>query len=1003
MILKRLISTLLASTLAILACKGQEVLPARMTKYTQKDGLSSGYITKIVQDQYGFLWAGTQEGLNVFDSKSFLILSKDSDAKRNIIGSLVQDMVEDTKRSLMWVQTSFAPICAFDLTTRTIHYAVSHDAQHNPYTEIWARSLGLQGDILWIGGLNTLSAYHIPSGAFLNTEHIESLLVSQGEYNINKITLDQLGNIWLMIDGYGTLVINEDLEIIQAFDLNKLETDNNKKLFFWDVKSTNGNIFAATSWGLIQFDIDENSHTININKEVSDILLNSAVTSIAQLSESKIWVASTDKVYVYDIYSHKIKVLLDQEGDQQYQHKVYQIHYDQKNEQVWLGTQSGLQSFTYGNLPFTAFLKSLEGKPVMNHLNSLFSFHENKIIAGGNDGVYQINPVTTQLTLLDSTKLNYLLFRGKENQIYVSSDSKNYILKGVWPSDTSQVNPLPSDLVGNPLGAAINYNDSLILLSSFVQKGLTVWNTADNQTITFHPDSLNSQIPDLQHINNLYKGSDHFVYILAGQSIIVFNPLDYNYKRYIIVVPSTNETLSNFMDMNESPDSYFIGTYGDGLVETDKQFNVKRIYTTEDGLSNNCIYRIFNVKDEKMLMTTNNGLSILDLKTKQFKNYYEGDGLHGNSFEQFCGYQKDNKIYVGGPGGFTIVNTDLLRDSSNIPILYPTGIEINTPDGIIDSTHLEMSSFTIPNDAFKTTLKFVSPDYKNPDRMTYRYKIDELSDEWVELGNQNFVDLIGVNPGEYHFEVIATNSEGTDSKPLKMTLDFLPKWFQTTSFKVLLLLLVAGLVYWVQRYRMNQIKKQQTIRKEIANDLHDDIGSTLNSLKIFAHLAQSDTNNKGHIEQIEESISEATVGLRDMIWVLEDEQDSVYEIMERIKKFASPICMANYIEFVGTVNATSEKSIPKKIKRNIFLVAKECINNSVKYAECSRIEVALAYSKSKLQLTIEDNGKGFDYDGVTKGKGLDSMEYRANQVQFNCNIQSRIGSGTITTIQGTIG
>ncbi|WP_420581580.1 triple tyrosine motif-containing protein [Reichenbachiella sp.] len=504
-------------------------------------------------------------------------------------------------------------------------------------------------------------------------------------------------------------------------------------------------------------------------------------------------------------------------------------------------------------------------------------------------------------------------------------------------------------------------------------------------------------------MSNLFKSihSDE-VYILAGDAIIEFNPMNYSFQINKINNPKSGKTLNNFMDMNEAANSYFFATYGDGLVETDREFNVKKIYSTVDGLSNNCIYKIYNIDEKKILLSTNNGVSVLDLNTHKFKSYYEGDGLHNNRFEQFSGYQKDSKIYLGGPGGFTIVNTDLLQDSSVAPILYPTGITINTHDGKIDSTHLEMTSFIIPNNAFKTTLNFVSPDYKNPDRMKYRYKIDELSKEWVDLGNQNFVDLIGINPGQYHFEVIATNSEGTDSEPLKMTLDFLPKWYQTAWFKILLLLLVAGLVYMVQRYRMIQLQKQQLIRKEIANDLHDDIGSTLNSLKIFAHLAQSDSNNKEHIEQIEESVSEATVGLRDMIWVLEDEQDSVYEIMERVKKFASPVCLAHDIELVSTVKATSEKPIPKKIKRNIFLMAKECINNSVKYAECSTINVSIEYDNAKLKLTIEDNGQGFDNESVVKGKGLDSMQYRANQVHFHCDIQSQIGSGTITTVHGTV-
>lgn len=998
-----LISTLLIGAYYI--STAQEIHSVRITKYTQKEGLSSNYVSKINIDQYGYIWVGTQEGLNVFDGKSFKVFSNQSVSNRNLEGSYILDLKEDKKRSLLWVLTSFAPISGINLNNRTITNKITHDDQKQPFTETWAKCILQEGDQLWIGGLNTLSAWHIPSNNFLDLTHLRNIINASGQFSISKIIQDQFGNIWILIDNQGIMVLNRNREVIKTFSLKELANEQNKEnLFFWDVTCSKDQVIMGTNWGLLYFYTSNIPQSINLTNEPRTEITKQSINSLAVISDSLLMFSSTNSTYLKHILSDKVTSLSDETLGEQIFSNVYHIYGNASSDMIWLGSQSGLISFTNRPGSFRAISKSIDHKFTLNHLFPLFTLDGRNVYVGETNGIYKVDTQTKQINLLDSVKNSLLIFQGPEKKLYVSGEKKFLAFDNEKKEPESKLVRIPKGIRGYQLNSIINYNDSLTLLGSYVKNGLVIWNTNNNQISTFPPDSISSIHPGLLHVNNLFKSPiTQEVISINGNAIVQFNPLNYSYQIHALEDPDSGKNMNNFMDMNESPDSYFIGTYGDGLIETDKQFNVKRIYTIKDGLSNNCIYRIFNIKDEKMLMTTNNGLSILDLKTKKFKTYYEGDGLHGNGFEQFCGYQKDNKIYVGGPGGFTIVNTDLLPDSSVAPILYPTGITINTPDGKIDSTHLEMSSFTIPNDAFKTTLKFVSPDYKNPDRMKYRYKIDELSEEWVELGNQNFVDLIGVNPGKYHFEVIATNSEGTDSKPLKMTLDFLPKWYQTTWFKILLLLLVAGLVYWVQRYRMIQIKKQQTIRKEIANDLHDDIGSTLNSLKIFAHLAQSDTNNKSHIEQIEESISEATVGLRDMIWVLEDEQDSAYEIMERVKKFASPICMAHDIEFVGTVNATSEKPIPKKIKRNIFLVAKECINNSVKYAECSRIEVVLTYSKSKLQLTIEDNGKGFDYNEITKGKGLDSMEYRANQVQFDCDIQSRIGSGTTITMQGTIG
>lgn len=980
---------------------GQGARSIRLNQYNQNNGLSSNYVTNIIKDGNGFLWVGTQEGLNVFDGKEFYQFSNQSQAKHNIQGSFIQDLILDQKRSLLWIQTSYAPIIAFDPKSRTIKNVITHDSHNQFYTEVWTRCIEQQNDILWIGGLNTLAAYNVLTRSFIDITKVEKGLENIGEYNFSKIISDRLGHTWLFNEGSGIVVIDQSMNVIKSFNLDELNLSSNNKLLFWEAVANEDNIYVASSWGLLHFNIGDVNRVPFLIDDLPSLFTNKEIRGLNLSSNTELLLSTANNLYHYDLETMQVKRLLDEKENHSIAN-VFQIQYDRVSNLVWLGTQSGLYSFQNEEGPFSSFNQSKIDSQTITNLYSIFPVNQNKILAGGSNGIYQIDILDMSIDLLDSTSTNLIIFQDKKNNTFVSNSAGFYLINYDNIEPINKFNSSLKQLNLDHFNNVLQYNDSLILLSSVNENGLTLWNTLENSVIAYNNDSVNHTIPKLHSINKLYQNNNQDLFILTGESIIQFDPLNNNHSTYFVQNPKTNKTFTNFMDMNEASDSYFIGTYGEGLIETDKQFKVKNIYTTQDGLSNNCIYRIFNMDDKKMLMTSNNGLSILDLKTRKFRTYYEGDGLHGNGFEQLCGYQKDNKIYVGGPGGFTIVNTDLLPDSSIAPVLYPIGIAIDTQEGKIDSTDLFMSSFTIPNHAIKTTIRFVAPDYRNADRMTYQYKINELSSEWINLGNQNFVDLIGVNPGTYHFQAKATSSEGTESVPIDLRLDFLPKWYQTLWFKLLLLCLVGGLVFLIQRYRMIQIKKQQIIRTEIANDLHDDIGSTLNSLKIFAHLAQSDSNNKTHIHHIEESISEATVGLRDMIWVLEDEQDTVYEIMERIKKFASPVCLANQIDLVSNVQATSERSIPKKIKRNIFLIAKECINNSVKYAECSTLHVTFEHNKSNLKLIIEDDGKGFDFNEITKGKGLESMKYRASQVQFDCLIESEVGKGTKTTVFGAI-
>jgi hypothetical protein len=115
----------------------------------------------------------------------------------------------------------------------------------------------------------------------------------------------------------------------------------------------------------------------------------------------------------------------------------------------------------------------------------------------------------------------------------------------------------------------------------------------------------------------------------------------------------------------------------------------------------------------------------------------------------------------------------------------------------------------------------------NPGRVTYQYRIKERSAKWGNLGTQNFVNLIGLNPGTYTLEVKAANEDGVWCAPKSLTLIFLPKWYQTLWFDFVVAMALVGLMYAFYRYRIRQLKKQQQIRVDIASDLHDDIGSAL--------------------------------------------------------------------------------------------------------------------------------------------------------------------------------
>ncbi|MBT1696686.1 hypothetical protein KK083_07365 [Fulvivirgaceae bacterium PWU4] len=962
--------------------------------------MSSYYVTKIVQDKYGFLWVGTQEGLNLFDGIRFRIFSGESVEKHNIGGSFIGDLVEDRKRSLLWVVTSYGDVCAINLATRIVEKKISHDGEGKKFSEKWIRCLQLQGDILWICGLNTISAYNVEEDRFLDTGPLLQTMAAQGECNIAKMVRDNSNRMWLFSEGYGVVVIGEDLKPVRSFNEAQFSSPTQQKLLFREAIVNGDAVYTATSRGLFVFNSGKKNNAPFFTKgNMPGLSHQPEIRALVFTGPSTLLFSTPSRVYSFDTGVKKITEIEDENPDNTGLRSVFQMHYDSLSGKIWAGSQSGLSAFTLEESAFQAFSKSRVSSTKIKHLYGVLPVSDREVYAGDENGVYWIDTHTREIVRMDTSSGNFMLFGDAAKNIFLSNLSGLHLVRNKKLIAAHKVFPELHRLESDLLSSGLQYNDSLILFASAIQKGLYVWNSQSRLLTTFHGDSARHAIPGLSIINYLFRGAGPDVFVLTEKSVVRFNPVTGVHSVHKIGSPSSKENF-NLMDMCETDRSYWFATYGAGLVETDKDLNPKGFITVKQGLSNNCIYRVFNYNDRSVIATSNNGLSIINTGNYDVDKYFKADGLHGSAFEQLCGYTLNGKIYAGGADGFTIIDPVYLSVNRSAPALYMQNIRIETQAGAVDTCNLAIREIVVPNNVLQTTLNFSALNYRNPRRVSYQYRIDELGDEWIDIGNQDFVNLIGLRPGTYRFQVRASNEEGIRTEPLELTMTYLPKWYQTIWFRLLLLLSGGLVIYGIQLYRIGQIKKQQQIRREIANDLHDDIGSTLNSLKIFAHLAQHDADNKEHVLQIESSVSTATVSLRDMIWVLDDDQDSLYELMERIKKFALPVCMVNSINLVTSVDAASGMLVSKKAKRNLLLIAKESVNNAIKYAACQNIRVTLIQTKNLLTLKVEDDGRGFNIGTLVPGKGLASIRYRAGQIAFKCDIISIPGKGTTIELSG---
>ena len=197
--------------------------------------------------------------------------------------------------------------------------------------------------------------------------------------------------------------------------------------------------------------------------------------------------------------------------------------------------------------------------------------------------------------------------------------------------------------------------------------------------------------------------------------------------------------------------------------------------------------------------------------------------------------------------------------------------------------------------------------------------------------------------------------------------------------------------------------KMQNIRNKIAQDLHDDIGSTLSSISILSNLALKEKDRTQTYEAISE-INDSSINLMekmdDIVWSINPRNDSLENLLSRIKRFATTLFEAKNIDYNITIQENiNEVKLPMEYRQHIYLILKEAINNLVKYAHATKADIDVRFFDNRLSIFVKDNGKGFVVKEYFTGNGLLSMKNRAKLMQAVLDIDSRPDEGTIINLQ----
>jgi signal transduction histidine kinase len=312
------------------------------------------------------------------------------------------------------------------------------------------------------------------------------------------------------------------------------------------------------------------------------------------------------------------------------------------------------------------------------------------------------------------------------------------------------------------------------------------------------------------------------------------------------------------------------------------------------------------------------------------------------------------------------------------------------------------------------SFEFAAPNFHAGHPVQYAYMLEGVDQGWKESGSQNVANYTNLGGGKYTFKVRATTKPGVWSNDIaSVQIRILPPFWNTWWFYTIVAIVSTGAVYAMYRYRINELLKRQAIRDKIAQDIHDNVGSTLSSISVYSQVAKIQ-NTKGNVSALEDILvkiaaasSEMISDMNDIVWTINPRNDSMEKIIQRMESYAKPLLNAANIQFQLDYDpGVLHINLDMTSRKNFYLIFKEAIHNGLKYAECKKMEVSIRKSNHHVELMVRDDGIGFNQSIVEakaaqslSGNGLRNLRIRTGEMKGECTIESAPGKGTMVHLK----
>ena len=959
---------------------------------TIEDGLSQSTVETIYQDSKGYIWIGTNDGLDRYNGYEFKHYKHDKYDKNSIANNYIVDIIED-KNGYIWVST-IGGLSRINPDKDEIKNYYSKEYSGNlSNSNLW-QILCTKDNRLIASTIDGLNVYDKNKDKFTRILYKEGELPSQYIYSLEE---DINGHIWVGTDN-GLVELDKDLNIVKSYQ--DAIGDSDVYNVYDDSK---GNIWVCTlDNGLFKINLDDKrvENYKNNNSKIS--IPSNNVRDIISDSEGKLWIA-TDKglctfdyereeFITYNKKSYQSNSLIDDE--------IFCLLKDSSGL-IWIGTYSGISRFN-PNSNFTHFkLDPYEDNSISgNVIHGIYEDDDKTLWIGTNEsGVNIINGESIKHLNKENSNIvsdlieditgfkNYIFIGTNEGlSVLVKNDktAKNYTITNYTTKDGLPSNKIRSLFI-----------DSKGYLWIGTNKGLAILDTNNNKIIdiTYILDEMGVSDKFIRAVYEDSKGNYYIGCFLEG-GLIKINPNTKEYKIYKNIENDDSSISNNSIRyINED-------LYGNILVGTSHGINILNLstdkfnhYTEKDGLINNTIYGILVDKNNGIWMSTNAGISKLSTEDATFKNFTITDGLQSNEFNgRACFKSKDGNMYFGGINGFNVFNSQDIELSTFEPKVIFDNFEIN------GTNKKDISNIKFKSNENNIKINFFTNDYKNTKTTQYYYKLEGLENEW-NMTNSNSLVFANLGSGDYTLKIKTITQHGvmSDESSVHFTINP-PIWRSNYAICIYLILIIISILRYMHKVntldrlvneRTNKLRKEmekneQLFKKVLSleqnknnyfvNLSHElrtplNVLSSINQLikeftkkdnfitpeKLSYYMGIMDRNCSRLLSLINNLIDHTKIENNSYIINKKDE-DIVYLVEETV------LDMKDYIEEKG-LELIFDTDVEEKVIRCDKVDIERCIinlvGNAVKFTpEGGLIEVLLQDLDDKVKIIVKDNGIG---------------------------------------------